>query len=259
MSDPPQTRPRATGPHSDSGDDLEASLYAPVKQFLESLGYDVKGEIGGCDLVGVRQDGAVVVIGELKLRFSLELLLQAVDRVPACDEVWLAVRTSGRHGRERDPRVRKLCRRLGFGLLGVTLPGQVEIVVPSGPWRPRRDPRRRSRLVEEHQRRQGDPACGGTARMPIMTAYRQQALACAAALSRGLKRPRDLKGSIPDAPQILLRNVYGWFIRQERGLYALSEQGRAALGRWPPDDTNTAWDGRREAEPLQRDLVQAPG
>src|SRR3954468_22972932 len=75
----------------------------------------------------------------------------------------------------------------------------------------------------------------------------------------GIKRPRDLKGSIPDAPQILLRNVYGWFIRQERGLYALSEQGRAALGRWPPDDTNTAWDGRREAEPLQRDLVQAPG
>ncbi len=67
-----------------------------------------------------------------------------------------------------------------------------------------------------------------------MTAYRQQALACAAALSRGPGRPRDLKGSIPDAPKILLRNVYGWFVRQERGLYALSEQGRAALSRWSP-------------------------
>src|SRR3954467_4038832 len=160
----------------------------PVKQFLASLGYEVKGEIGGCDLVGVHQNGAVVVIGELKLRFSLELLLQAVDRMPACGEVWLAVRASGRNGRERDPRVRKLCRLLGFGLLGVTQAGQVEIVVPSGPWRPRRDPKRRSRLVEEHQRRQGDPACGGSAKMPIMTAYRQQALACAAALSRGLNR-----------------------------------------------------------------------
>ena len=248
-----------TSSRSDSSPGLETSLYPPVKRFLESLGYEVKGEIGGCDLVGVHQDGTVVVIGELKLRFNLDLLLQAVDRMPACDEVWLAVRASGRNGRERDPRVRKLCRLLGFGLLGVTHAGQVEILVPIGPWRPRRDPRRRSRLVEEHQRRRGDPARGGTAKMPIMTAYRQQALACAAALSRGLKRPRDLKGSIPDAPQILLRNVYGWFIRQERGLYALSEQGRAALGRWPPDDTNTAWDGRREAEPLQRDLVQAPG
>ena len=95
--------------------------------------------------------------------------------------------------------------------------------------------------------------------MPIMTAYRQHALACAAALSRGPQRPRDLKGSIPDAPKILLRNVYGWFVRQERGLYALSEQGRAALGRWTPNDANIEWGGEREAEPLQRDLVQAPG
>ena len=82
-----------TGSCSEPAADLEASLYAPVKQFLESLGFEVKGEIGGCDLVGVHQDGAMVVIGELKLRFSLELLLQAVDRMPACDEVWLAVRT----------------------------------------------------------------------------------------------------------------------------------------------------------------------
>jgi hypothetical protein len=204
-----------------------------VKRFLESLGYEVKGEIGGCDLVGVHQGGAVVVIAELKLRFSLELLLQAVDRAPACDEVWLAVRASARHGRERDPRARKLCRLLGFGLLGVTEAGHVEVLVPSGPWRPRRDPRRRSRLVEEHQRRRGDPACGGSVKMPIMTAYRQQALACAAVLSGGPGRPRDLKRSIPDAPKILVRNVYGWFVRQERGLYALSQQGRVALGRWP--------------------------
>ena len=94
--------------------------------------------------------------------------------------------------------------------------------------------------------------------MPIMTAYRQHALACAATLSRGPQRLRDLKGSIQGAPKILLRNVYGWFIRQERGLYALSEQGRVALGRWPPDDTNTEWGGEREAEHLQHP-VQAPG
>ena len=95
--------------------------------------------------------------------------------------------------------------------------------------------------------------------MPIMTAYRQQALACAAALARGPGRPRDLKGLIPGAPKILLRNVYGWFVRQERGLYALTEQGRAALGRWPPDDINNAERrGERDAEPLQRDPIQAP-
>ena len=65
-----------------------------------------------------------------------------------------------------------------------------------------------------------------------MTAYRQQALACATALARTPARPRDLKPAIPDAPKILLRNVYGWFSRVERGLYALSDSGRAALAQW---------------------------
>jgi hypothetical protein len=66
-----------------------------------------------------------------------------------------------------------------------------------------------------------------------MTAYRQQALACAAALSQGPGRPRDLKTTSPDAPKILRRNVYGWFDRLERGVYTLTESGKAALLRWP--------------------------
>lgn len=66
-----------------------------------------------------------------------------------------------------------------------------------------------------------------------MTAYRQQALACAWALSDGPRRVRDLKPDIPDAPKILLHNVYGWFDRAERGIYLLTDAGRAALKRWP--------------------------
>jgi hypothetical protein len=88
-------------------------------------GFTVKGEVGGCDLVALK-DGAppVVVVGELKLNFSLELVLQAVDRAVACDEVWLAARISaGGNGRERDVRFRSLCRRLGFGMLGVSQRG----------------------------------------------------------------------------------------------------------------------------------------
>ncbi len=179
-------------------------------------------------------DPPLVVIGELKLSFNLELVLQGVDRTAACDEIWLAVRTSAKaRSRERDARVRKLCRLLGFGLLGVSARGLVEILVEPGPWRSRRDPKRRSRLVDEHRRRQGDPVAGGGSRRPIMTAYRQQALACAAALVDGPRRPRDLKTSVPEAPKILLDNVYGWFVRIERGLYGLTESGKAALIRWP--------------------------
>lgn len=43
---------------------METTLYPPVKRFLEELGYAVKGEIGRCDLVGLREgDPTVVVIG----------------------------------------------------------------------------------------------------------------------------------------------------------------------------------------------------
>jgi hypothetical protein len=214
---------------------LETSLYLPVKRFLESLGFTVKGEVCGCDLVALGGDGTpFVVIGEMKLSFNLELVLQAVDRAAACDEVWLAARISARgKGRESDARFRNLCRRLGFGMLGVSQAGEVAILVsPSSPM-PRRDKRRRSRLVEEHRRRQGDPAIGGGSRRPIMTAYRQQALACAASLADRPKRPRDLRPVAPDAGKILLSNVYGWFARTDRGVYALTDAGREALDRWP--------------------------
>ncbi|ABE62899.1 conserved hypothetical protein [Nitrobacter hamburgensis X14] len=214
---------------------METSLYLPVKRHLESLGFTVKGEIGGCDLVALSgDDPPIVVIGELKLSFNLELILQGVDRAGACDEVWLAARLSMRgKGRESDARYRNLCRRLGFGMLGVTDRGGVEVLVAPAAVSPRRNPKKRSRLVAEHQRRKGDPVAGGSTRTPIMTAYRQQALSCAAAMAAGPRRVRDLTPENPDAGKILLHNVYGWFDCVERGVYTLTAGGRAALERWP--------------------------
>jgi hypothetical protein len=213
---------------------METSLYQPVKRFLEDLGFSAKGEVCGCDVVALRGEHPdSVVVVELKLAFNLELVLQGVERAAACDEVWLAVAASKRgRGREHDRRALKLCRLLGMGLMSVAATGRVDILVAPDPWKPRRDPKRRSRLVAEHRRRQGDPAIGGGTRRPIMTAYRQQALVCAEALAEGPRRPRDLKTAAPDAAKILLNNVYGWFDRVERGVYGLNDAGRAALARW---------------------------
>lgn len=213
---------------------LESALYDPVKLYLESLGYAVKGEIGGCDLVATRDDDpSIVIVGELKLRFNLELVLQAVDRAPACDEIWLAACIGERSGRDRDPRFRALCRRLGFGMLGVRAGGEVDVLVSPDAAFPRRDGRRRSRLLDEHRRRRGDPVRGGGSRAPIMTAYRQQALLCASLLATQDARPRDLRSMVPDAAKILTRNVYGWFDRVQRGWYRLNSHGHEALKRWP--------------------------
>ena len=214
---------------------METSLYLPVKAFLEAAGYVVKGEVGGCDLVGLNgAEPPVVVVCELKLSFNLELLLQAVDRAALSDEVWVAARVSAKgRGRESDRRYRDLCRRLGIGMLGVSDGGEVSVIVSSVSPMPRTNPKRRSRLVKEHQRRRGDPAVGGGSRAPIMTAYRQQALLCASALAQGLVRPRDMKVLTPKAGSILRDNVYGWFERVDKGVYALTSVGQAALLRWP--------------------------
>jgi hypothetical protein len=116
----------------------ETSLYGPVKRYLESLGFIAKGEVCGCDLVAIRGDEPpIVVIGELKLSFNLDLVLQAVDRTAACDEVWLAVGAAGR-GRLRDPRVRKLCRYLGLGLLEVSSRARSKFWSSLGPGDPGR-------------------------------------------------------------------------------------------------------------------------
>jgi hypothetical protein len=208
----------------------ETSLYRAVKTHLEGLGYEAKGEVCGCDIVALRPgEPPFLVITELKMSFTLELLLQGVDRMAAADEIWLAVRAS-RRGRDQDRRVHKLCRMLGFGLLAVDpTRHRVEVLAEPTPYRPRPNRARRALLVREHSRRKGDPTPGGAARTPIMTAYRQQALACAQSLRDGPKRPRDLAGFAPEAGKIMLRNVYGWFERAERGVYRLTEAGHAAL------------------------------
>lgn len=214
---------------------METSLYLPVKKFLEAAGYAVKGEIGNCDLVGLSEDDPpIVVVCELKMSFNLDLILQAVDRASISDEVWIAARISARgKGREADKRYRDLCRRLGFGMLGVSDRGEVDIIVSAISPMPRTNPKRRSRLVREHRRRKGDPTAGGSSKAPIMTAYRQQALICAHALTDGPLRPRDIKPLAPDAGKILLANVYGWFERPGKGVYQLTETGHQAVERWP--------------------------
>ena len=221
---------------------METSLYLPVKKFLEAAGYAVKGEIGNCDLVGLSEDDPpIVVVCELKMSFNLDLILQAVDRASISDEVWIAARISARgKGREADKRYRDLCRRLGFGMLGVSDRGEVDIIVSAISPMPRTNPKRRSRLVREHRRRKGDPTAGGGSKAPIMTAYRQQALICAHALTEGPLRPRDIKPLAPDAGKILLANVYGWFERPGKGVYQLTETGHQAVERWPRDRETAA-------------------
>lgn len=203
----------------------EIALYAPVKALLESQGYEVKGEVLSCDVVGVRGDEPPVVV-ELKRTFSLALVHQGIDRLAMTDAVYLAVGAWPK----RQAEVRRLCRRLGLGLMVVT-GGRADVLEDPLPYRPRRDARRVGRLLREHQRRVGDPTSGGSTRQPIMTAYRQEALRCARLLGAGPMVLREMRSAadVPHAGAILRDDVYGWFERVERGTYALTLVGRAAV------------------------------
>jgi hypothetical protein len=216
----------------------EADLYGPIKSFLIGQGYEVKGEVERCDLVAVRGDESPVVV-ELKTSFNLDLVLQGVDRLKVSDKVYLAVPEARRGSREalwvrRYRDVVRLCRMLGLGLLVVHLgdPPRVEPHLDPAPYRPRRSRPRRERLLQEFTHRVGDPNPGGTRGRPIVTAYRQDALRCAHLLDqRGPLKASALKelSAVGRAPAILLRDVYGWFERIERGVYDVTPKGRAAL------------------------------
>ncbi|MEO1539787.1 MAG: DUF2161 family putative PD-(D/E)XK-type phosphodiesterase [Pseudomonadota bacterium] len=214
----------------------ETDLYPPVKAFLEAQGYAVKGEITGCDIVAIPASADAAgpsdpVIVELKLTFSLDLLFQGVERQRITDWVYVAIPAFGpRASRKRQQRIVGLCRRLGLGLL-VVRDGVVEPWLDPAPYAPRKLKPRRTRLLREFALREGDTTAGGHARGKIMTAYRQAALHLATTLADGPAKASDLARDlgIPKAREILYRNVYGWFDRQGRGVYALSPAGRKAL------------------------------
>ncbi|USG61979.1 DUF2161 family putative PD-(D/E)XK-type phosphodiesterase [Sneathiella marina] len=218
----------------------ETDLYHPVKSLLEAKGYEVKAEVKGCDVVGVKEGSPVVII-ELKLLFSLELVLQGINRQNMTDDVYMAVLAPDTALKRKNWRARqrgyvKLCRQLGLGLMTVApepLPqGVVSVLLDPKPYAPRKSNARKTRLVAEFQRRKGDPNTGGTNRTKIMTAYRQDALRCAQALvTEKAMKVADIRkaAAVQNAASILQKNHYGWFERTARGIYCLTSAGHESL------------------------------
>ena len=75
---------------------METALYLPVKRFLEKLGFTVKGEVGGCDLVALSGG-------------------DPPDRGDRRTEAYLQSRTGSAGGRSRRRLRRGLDRREIFG------------------------------------------------------------------------------------------------------------------------------------------------
>jgi hypothetical protein len=216
----------------------ESDLYLPVKRFLESQDYEVKGEVQDCDVVAVRGKEAPVII-ELKLSLNLNLILQAVERLSLTQKVYIGIPIKCKILKRRRRHIIKLLRMLGLGLVVIDPDleiGSVEALLDPGEYRPRKSKQRRERLLKEFANRVGDPNLGGTGkRKGIMTAYRQRALAIAQFLQEhGPTKASHISQTLrePKARDILYRNVYGWFDRVSRGVYELSPRGQQEISLW---------------------------
>lgn len=219
----------------------ESSLYTPVRDYLASLGYDVKGEVKNCDITACR-DGELIVV-ELKRGFTLELVYQAMDRQRIADGVYVAVPLPKRG--YASPQVRdmqSLCRRLALGLIfvGFSAGGipQIDVAVhPKEASRPRTDKKRRLAVLREHANRTNAANTGGVTRKKILTAYKEQALLVAGILqASGPLSVFEIKkrGGPENTASIVGRNVLGWFEREAapgaaRYVYRVGPKGLAAL------------------------------
>ncbi len=212
----------------------ESDLYAPLKAYLEGQGYEVKAEVGDCDLMARRGDEPPLVV-EMKLTFSLALLMQGVDRQKMFETVYLAVPASTERGwMRRYKQIIHLCRRLGLGLLSVrTGPrARVEAHLDPGPYQPRKNTHRSGRLLKEFSHRVGDPNVGGVNRVKRVTVYRQDAIRCATHLrEHGPTKASEVASAtgVERAATILRADHYGWFERVTRGVYTLTPRGVVEL------------------------------
>lgn len=217
----------------------EADLYEPIRKHFLKQGYRVNGEVHDCDLTAVKDDELIIV--ELKLNLNIDLLLQATRRLRLTDIVYIAIPKPKRISRKRWNDIIHLVKRLEIGLIIVSFTGNrktIEFKVHPEPFdrRTGKNTRKKARLIKEIEGRSADYNIGGSSKSKIMTAYKENCIQIACYLDKlGQLSPKALAalGTGEKTPLILQKNYYNWFERVERGVYVISEQGKAEHEEYP--------------------------
>ncbi len=212
----------------------EVDMFPPIERYLNERGFEVYGEVNGCDVVGVKE-GALVIV-ELKRHLHMDVLMQAVKRQRLTSEVYIAVLSPKPSFRSRKRNeIRHLLRRLELGLLSVSFDnGNAsvdEIMHPKRFDRKRsieQSKKTRDKLLREVAGRHKNINIGGSYQVEVMTAYREMSIFIACCLDRfgplSAKKLRAL-GTSERTYSILYNNYYGWFVRESRGVYGLTKAG----------------------------------
>lgn len=210
-------------------------MFAPIERYFIDQGFDVHGEVNDCDVVAVK--GEKIIIIELKRNLHMNVLMQAAKRQRLTNDVYIAVlapKTSFRSRKRND--LRHLLRRLELGLLTVSFeedPAVLDHVIA-----PKRFDRKcsiqqskkgRAKLLEEIAGRHKNMNVGGSYQTEMITAYREMCIFIACCLNRfgplSAKKLREL-GTSDKTYSILYNNYYGWFMRESKGIYGLTQTGK---------------------------------
>jgi len=219
----------------------ESDLYAPVKDYFTRLGYEVYGEVKDCDVVAVKKDGGQdeIVAVELKTGFNLKLVYQLLERATVTPRVYAAIpRPKNMRGKNVRNMLR-LMKAVGAGLIVVAIDSPlktVEVLLAPGERSgapARTSSRKKAAVIREISGRLTDLNTGGVNNTKINTAYREKCIKLACVLERhGGMSAAYLRGRFgcgKDTNAVLRTNIYGWFTREGKGVYSLSEPGSAAL------------------------------
>lgn len=215
----------------------EADMYLPIKNFFERLGYAVFSEVNHCDIAMKKDDELIIV--EMKKNFTVDLLIQGLDRKRMTSSVFIAVPRPVRCYGDKFTGMVKLVKKLELGLLFVSMDSPVKIVegvvFPDGSTQ-KLTPRgraRRNQILTEMSGRTMDLNTGGSRGKKLMTASREKSIhiACAYEVTGEAKPSVLVKRFQCDKKTgaIVYRNFHQWFRNIEPGVYDLSATGKSML------------------------------
>jgi len=216
----------------------ETDLYIPLKCYLENQGYKINSEVNNCDIIARKRDELVII--ELKTRFTLTLVAQAIKRKQINDSVYVAVALpQGKNHLPSFSNAKLILKKLEIGLIFVNFlktKTKVEIIFHPKEYIKRRQHKKRIAIIKEIEGRYAEFNLGGSpVKHERISAYKQETLRIAYMLKhKGLLSPKQLRalGTGVKTQSILSYNVYGWFDRVKRGTYSLNQAGVLALKKY---------------------------
>lgn len=213
----------------------ETDLSTPICNYFEDEGYEIRCEVNDCDIVAKKDDKLIII--ELKMRFGLNVLYQAVERQKISNNVYIAIPRPKSQKAKAFRNCVALLKRLDIGLIVVSLDSSLKVATPLfHPTELRKitSTRKKNLLVKEFDNRSMNLNCGGMTKKAIVTAYRETSIAIATILfyNETATTAELKKLGFENCSGIIGKNFYGWFLRIEKGCYALSEKGFTELNQY---------------------------